>query len=61
MLQCLALDLGAKWAMVYDSNALARSSRRRIMDAFVKLLIEMNILFTNIHLHKKKTYSSNRL
>lgn len=31
----LALDAGASEAMVYDSNVLARSSRRRIMDAFV--------------------------
>lgn len=42
----LALDAGASEAMVYDSNVLARSSRRKIMDAFVVVDRETYIKLT---------------
>lgn len=42
----LALDAGASEAMVYDWNVLARSSRRKIMDAFVVVDRETYIKLT---------------
>ena len=42
----LALDAGASEAMVYEWNVLARSSRRKIMDAFVVVDRETYIKLT---------------
>ena len=50
----LALDTGASEAMVYDWNVLARSSRRKIMDAFVVVDRETYIKLT-WYTPKKKT------
>lgn len=50
----LALDAGASEAMVYDWNVLARSGRRRIMDAFVVVDRETYIKLT-WYTPKKKT------
>jgi hypothetical protein len=52
----LALDAGASEAMVYDSNVLARSSRRRIMDAFVVVNRDQYINLTKHTPPQKEKY-----
>ncbi|HOQ79161.1 MAG TPA: phosphodiester glycosidase family protein [Candidatus Absconditabacterales bacterium] len=52
----LALDAGASEAMVYDSNVLARSSRRRIMDAFVVIDRDQYINLTKHTPPQKEKY-----
>ena len=52
----LALDAGASEAMVYEWNVLARSSRRKIMDAFVVVDRETYIKLTWYTPEKKQQY-----
>lgn len=52
----LALDAWASEAMVYDWNVLARSSRRKIMDAFVVVDRETYIKLTWYTPDKKEPY-----
>lgn len=52
----LALDAWASEAMVYDWNVLARSSRRRIMDAFVVVDRETYIKLTWYTPEEKEPY-----
>ena len=52
----LALDAGASEAMVYEWNVLARSSRRKIMDAFVVVDRETYIKLTWYTPAKKTPY-----
>ena len=52
----LALDAGASEAMVYEWNVLARSSRRKIMDAFVVVDRETYIKLTWYTPARKEPY-----
>lgn len=52
----LALDAWASEAMVYDWNVLARSSRRRIMDAFVVVDRDSYIKLTGYTPKEKEPY-----
>ena len=52
----LALDAWASEAMVYDWNVLARSSRRRIMDAFVVVDRDTYIKLTGYTPKEKEPY-----